>query len=126
MAWTYEAYNDAVADELSNLIPEHKARLVHIRKLIEANGPSLGLPHTDSFGGGLFEMRLKGPDTIGRVLYCYLDGQRIVFLLTFVKKQQKTPQTHIQTARERMADVKQKDRAAQAAAEEEKKSAKRK
>lgn len=35
-------------------------------------GPNLGLPHTDAFGGGLFELRLKGAEGIARVFFCTL------------------------------------------------------
>jgi phage-related protein len=36
---------------------------------------SAGEPHTEAFGGGLFEMRLKGAEGIARVFYCTLVGR---------------------------------------------------
>jgi len=54
-------------------------------------GANLGDPHTEAFGGGLFELRLKGADGIARVFYCTLVGKRIVMLHSFVKKTPKTP-----------------------------------
>ena len=42
-------------------------------------------------GSGLFELRLKSGEGIGRVFYCTLVEQRIVMLHQFVKKTGKTP-----------------------------------
>lgn len=56
-----------------------------------AVGPNLGPPHTDSFGEGLFELRLKGAEGIARVFFCALIGRRIMMLHSFVKKTRKTP-----------------------------------
>lgn len=111
MAWSYFYYDDQVQAEIEGMSPVHLARLAHIRALIEIDGPDLGHPHTDSFGDGLFEMRLKGPDTIGRVFFCYLKGKRIVFLHSFIKKTQKTPSREIANARQRMDEVKKRDKA---------------
>jgi phage-related protein len=55
-------------------------------------GPNLGLPHTDAFGGGLFEFRLKGAEGIARVFFCTMIGQKVVMLHSFIKKTQKTPE----------------------------------
>nr|WP_232728855.1 type II toxin-antitoxin system RelE/ParE family toxin [Marinomonas sp. ef1] len=40
-------------------------------------------------GDGLFEIRAKAQEGIGRSLLCYLKGQQIFVLLAFVKKSQK-------------------------------------
>jgi hypothetical protein len=37
-----------------------------------AVGPNLGSPHTEAFGDGLFELRLKGAEGIARVFFCLL------------------------------------------------------
>lgn len=124
MAWEYLYYDDQVQAEIEGMDAEHLARLAHIRALIEIDGPNLGKPHTDSFGDGLFEMRLKGADAIARVFFCYLRGKRIVLLHSFIKKTQKTPQREIDTARARMEEVKQQDKAAEEEAK--KQNAKRK
>jgi phage-related protein len=66
----------------------------------------LGPPHTDSFGDGLFELRLKGADGIARVFFCTLIGRRIMMLHSFIKKSQKTPQRELEVARKRMKEIK--------------------
>jgi phage-related protein len=78
------------------------------RRMI-ALGPNLGEPHTKPFGGGLFELRLKGAEGIARVFYCTLVGQRIVMLHSFVKKSQKIPARERETAEVRMKKVKNED-----------------
>jgi phage-related protein len=77
-----------------------------LTRRIEAIGPNLGPPHTDSFGEGLFELRLKGQEGIARVFFCTLVGKRVMMLHSFIKKTQKTPQRELEIARQRMKEVK--------------------
>jgi phage-related protein len=37
----------------------------------------LNTPHSRSMGGGLFELRAKGKEGIGRAFYCFQIGQRM-------------------------------------------------
>ncbi len=69
-------------------------------------GPNLGLPHTDAFGGGLFELRLKSADGIARVFFCTMVEQEIIMLHSFIKKTQKTPLKEIKLAKQRMKELK--------------------
>ena len=69
-------------------------------------GPNLGLPHTDAFGGGLFELRLKGAEGIARVFFCTMVGQEIIILHSFIKKTQKTPEKELKLAKKRMKELK--------------------
>lgn len=57
-------------------------------------------------GNGLFEIRAKAKEGIGRGLFCYLEGQHIYVLNVFVKKSNKTPKQEIELARERLKEVK--------------------
>jgi len=81
------------------------ARFLRCAERLEAFGPDLGMPHTKPMGRGLFELRLKATEGIGRVLYCTVSGRRIVMLHQFVKKTQKTPAREIAIARRRMRDL---------------------
>jgi phage-related protein len=56
-------------------------------------------------GRGLFELRLKATEGIGRVHYCTVSGRRIVMRHQFVKKTQKTPAREIALARRRMKEM---------------------
>ena len=70
------------------------------------NGPNLGEPHTKAFGGGLFELRLKGAEGIARVFYCTLIDRRIVMLHSFVKKADKTPPAERRIAEAQLMEIK--------------------
>jgi phage-related protein len=104
--FTIEYYSEAVQDEILNLPDSLAARFIVLTRRITAVGPNLGPPHTDAFGDGLFELRLKGQDGIARVFFCMLVGRRVMILHSFVKKTQKTPPREIELARNRMKEVK--------------------
>lgn len=106
MDYLIEYYSDAVQDEILALPDALAARYVVLTRRITAVGPALGPPHTEAFGEGLFELRLKGQEGIARVFFCCLVGRRVVMLHVFVKKTQKTPPREIETARKRMREVK--------------------
>ena len=67
--------------------------------------PNLGMPYTRAMGDGLFEIRAKGQEGIGRALFCTVVGKRIVILHGFIKKTEQTPQRALDTARRRMKEV---------------------
>ena len=69
-------------------------------------GLDLGMPHTRAMGDGLFELRLKSREGIGRVLYCPWVGRRIVVLHPLVDKTDHTPPTALALARHRMKEWK--------------------
>ena len=54
-------------------------------------------------GDGLFEIRAKAQEGIGRSLYCYMKGHHIVILHAFIKKTQKTPKQDLSLAKLRKA-----------------------
>ena len=105
MSWEVE-FHDAVEDEILSMPPKIQARMIKLLELMEQHGANLGPPHTDSMGDGLFEVRAKAKEGIGRGLFCYLEGRHIYILRAFVKKDQKTPKKEIKIARERMREVK--------------------
>lgn len=82
------------------------ANLIHILDLIEQFGPALGKPHTSPMGSGMFEIRAKGKEGIGRSLFCSVSGKEIVILHSFIKKTQKTPKKDLALARRRMKELK--------------------
>lgn len=78
------------------------ARLV---ELLMEFGPGLMMPHSRPMGDGLFELRPRGREGIGRAMYCFVVGQRVVVLHAFAKKTQTTPKSDLATARRRMKEV---------------------
>lgn len=81
----------------------------HFGSVHSSDGPDLGMPHTRAVGAGLFELRLKSGEGIGRVFYCTLVERRIVMLHQFVKKTEKTPPKELSIARKRMKERKDAD-----------------
>ena len=106
MPWSAIFYSERIEDEILALPAGLLARFLRYAETMETFGPDLGMPHTRAMGGGLFELRLKAAEGIGRVFYCTLVGQRIVFLHQFVKKSDKTPPKELKIARQRMKDMK--------------------
>ena len=105
MAWKVD-FHSGVEDEILSMPPKIQARMIKLLELIEMHGANLGPPHTESMGDGLFEIRAKAQEGIGRSLFCYLKGQHVYVLRAFVKKSNKTPKKEIELARERMKEVK--------------------
>jgi phage-related protein len=56
-------------------------------------------------GKGLFELRMKSKEGIGRVLYCTLSGRRIFMLHAFIKKTAKTPAGDLKIAHRRLTEI---------------------
>jgi phage-related protein len=82
-----------------------QARYIHLAERMLIFGPNLGMPHTRALGKGLFELRLKSKEGIGRVFFCVLSVRRIVMLHAFVKKSSKTPANEMKIARTRQREV---------------------
>ncbi len=109
MTWTITFYNDKVEKETQALPRGIKANFTRIAELIIEFGPGLGRPHTAHLENGLYEIRAKGREGIARSLFCTVKGEEIVILLTAIKKDQKLPKRHMDTARKRMKEVQDND-----------------
>lgn len=81
--------------------------MLRLLELMQEHGANLGAPHTSPMGDGLFEIRAKAKEGIGRALFCYMKGERVYILHAFVKKTQKTPKKELDLAIARMKEVNQ-------------------
>jgi phage-related protein len=63
------------------------------------------MPHTRALNNGLFEIRAKADEGIGRAFFCTMIGRRIVILHGFIKKTDKTPKRELDIARSRQKEV---------------------
>ena len=106
MSFTIIYYSEQVQSEIMSLPVSLQARYIALTQRMLEHGPNLGLPHTDAFGGGLFELRLKGKEGIARVFFCTVIDCEIVMLHSFIKKTQKTPKNELAIARIRMKEIK--------------------
>lgn len=105
MLWSITYYNERVRKEVLAMPAGIVADFVRLTDAIVLHGADLRMPHSRAIGGGLFELRPKGPEGIGRVFYCTQVGRTIVVLHSFVKKTQETPDAELRLARQRLKDV---------------------
>ena len=106
MDYTISYYSDVVQAEILGLPDTLAARYIVLTRRMVVLGPNLGAPHTKVFGDGLFELRPKGAEGIGRVFYCTLVGKRITMPHSFIKKSDKTPLREREIAEARLKEVK--------------------
>ena len=84
------------------------SKFIWVSELIKKFGPDdVGMPHIKPLGKGLFEVRVKAKEGIGRALYCTIEGELVTILNGFVKKTQKTPAKELELAYTRMKEVKE-------------------
>jgi phage-related protein len=109
MEWEIVYHDDSVQQAILAFPPGLQARYVHLTERMLAFGPDLGMPHTRAMGRGLFELRLKSKEGIGRVFFCNRPNRRILMLHAFRKKSAKTPRKELKVARQRMREVQAHD-----------------
>lgn len=97
-------FHERVLAEIESWPVDVVADYARLVELLAEHGPSLRLPHSRSFGEGLFELRPRGRSGIGRAFYCFLVGRRVVVLHAFLKKSQKTPDRDLKLARRRQKE----------------------
>ena len=105
MDWEILYYNDDVQEAIEGWPVGIRAYYARITERIQAFGPNLGMPFTESMGQGLFEIRAKGKEGIGRAFFCTIVERKVVILHAYIKKSQKTPAKEMAIARQRLADV---------------------
>ena len=105
MGYSIVYFHSRVKAEIENWPVGILADYARIVELLTEFGPNLRMPHSRAIGGGLFELRPRGREGIGRAFYCFAVGQRVVILHSFVKKTQETPEQELRIARKRMKEV---------------------
>lgn len=103
--WTIVYYNERVKRDVFAFPAGILADYLRLLELMQEFGADLRMPHSRAMGDGLFELRPKGREGIGRVFYCTNVGQHVVVLHSFVKKTQETPQNELRVARARLKEV---------------------
>ncbi len=109
MTWDIKYHDDKLQQDILEMPSGILARYFHCTDRMQIFGPDLGMPHTRAMGSGLFELRLKSREGIGRVFYCTLVGRKIVMLHQFVKKTERTPPKELAMANKRMKEWKNAD-----------------
>jgi phage-related protein len=106
MKYAIEYFHARIKSDIEKWPDSILADYARLVELLMEFGPNLRMPHSRAMGDGLFELRPRGREGIGRALYCYVDGQRIAILHAFVKKTQETPDKELRLARQRLKEVK--------------------
>jgi phage-related protein len=102
--YAIEYFHPRVKTEIESWPDGILADYARIVELLMEFGPNLRMPHSRSMGGGLFELRPRSREGIGRVFYCFVISQRVVILHAFVKKSQETWED-LKIARKRMKEI---------------------
>lgn len=103
--WTITYYSDRVRREVFTLPAGILADYLRLLGIMQEFGADLRMPHSRAMGDGLFELRAKGREGIGRVFYCTHIGREVVILHSFVKKTPETPMNELRSARSRLKEV---------------------
>ena len=105
MVYRLSYYNETVEAELDAWPVGLRARFRALSLRMGEFGPNLGMPHTRALGNGLFEIRAKAEEGIGRVFFCTMVGRKIIILHSFIKKTDKTPKRELDIALTRQKEV---------------------
>jgi len=105
MVYRLSYFNETVEAEFDAWPVGLRARFRALTIRMEAHGPNLGMPHTRALGNGLFEIRAKADEGIGRAFFCTMVGRKIVILHGFIKKTDKIPKQELDVARTRLKEV---------------------
>lgn len=103
--WSIQYFNTRVQQDIEGWPVGIYADFLWLIHLMEKHGADLRMPHSRAMGQGLFELRCKGPEGIGRAFYCVLIGRNIVILHSFIKKTRETPDRELAVARKRLKEV---------------------
>ena len=105
MPFAVEYYHPKILADIEAWPVDVLADYARLIELLMEHGPNLRLPHSRSMGEGLFELRPRGRSGIGRAMYCFLVGRRVVVVHAFIKKTQQTPDKDLKVARKRVKEL---------------------
>ena len=102
--WKVSYYNQVVIDGIKKWPKGLQAKYVRTLDLMGEFGPNIP-PVTKSMGRGLFEIRVKAREGIGRAFFCYQVGNEIIVLHSFIKITQSKPKKELDIAMRRLSEV---------------------
>ena len=105
MEWQITYYSEDVRKIIDGWPVGIRAFYARTTERIKLYGPNLGMPFTRSMGDGLFEIRAKGKEGLGRAFFCTVVGKNVIILHAFIKKSRKTPKKELKIARQRLQEV---------------------
>ena len=105
MNWKVEFFNELVEEQTLAFPKGILADFLRGVELIEEFGPVIGRPHTAPLGKGLFEIRAKGREGRGRLIFCSMRARKIIILHSFIQKTQNISQKEMGKALKRMKEI---------------------
>lgn len=103
--FSVEYYHPNVLADIESWPVEVLADYARLLELLTEHGPQLAFPYSRSMGEGLFELRPHGRSGVGRAMYCFLAGRRVVVVHAFIKKARRTPDRDLKIARTRVKEL---------------------
>jgi phage-related protein len=109
MSWTIDFYKtksgrNPVKEFLDSLSSRQVANIIEAMDLLKTFGLQLKEPYVKFVGDKLYELRVKDPDGIYRILYFAASGKKFVVVHGFRKKTQKIPAKELAIAKKRMKE----------------------
>ena len=98
--------NEPVREWLRSLSATEKKTIGEDVKTVQFGWP-LGMPLVAHLGGDIWEVRIRLGTRIARILFA-LEGNIMVLLHGFIKKQQKTPKPDLDLAQERLKQLRRR------------------
>lgn len=77
---------------IESLGPASRRKFFAVKGLLEELGYALREPHVKYLGHKIFELRFTGQEGALRVLYFFIEGNKVVFTNGFLKKTIQTPE----------------------------------
>ena len=101
-----DAGREPVREWLKDLPAIERKTIGEDIKTVQFGWP-LGMPLVRNLGGDIWEVRINLSNRIARILFA-LEGQNMLLLHAFIKKQQKTPGPELDLAKERLQLLKRR------------------
>lgn len=99
-----DAGREPVREYIEALRAKEQAKIAWVLDLLADLGTDLREPHVKKLTGRDFwELRIKVAGKAHRIFYVAWSGRTFVLLHAFLKKTQKTPQSQLQVAEQRLA-----------------------
>lgn len=95
---------------MDSLSAKHEAKVIRSLQLLKEFGPMMGMPNVRYLEEDIYELRTKFSTNIFRTFFFHLEGNQLVLLHGFTKKQQKTPRKEIEKAKRYRADFLEQNR----------------
>ena len=110
MKWSVNYFTDKmgkqpVKDWIDTLEIKLQVKIFRAFELLEDFNINLKAPYVKPLEDKLYELRIKDPKGIYRIIYFAYTGKEFIMLNGFVKKTQKTPKKEIELAKTRMKEV---------------------